>query len=92
MTGHGVYSNSFSQAFSQLLETASVSCYQISQFAHLDQAYLSRLKNGEKQNPSPETIMKISLAFAHHSDKIKLYDIQKLFKSVGRSLNLNDDY
>jgi len=36
--------------------------------------------------------MKISLAIAHHSDKIKLYDIQKLFKSVGRSLNLNDDY
>lgn len=92
MTGHGVYSNSFSQVFSQIVEMAGVSCYQISQFAHLDQAYLSRLKNGEKQNPSPETIMKISLALAHYSDKIKLYDIQKLFKSVGRSLKLNDDY
>ncbi len=92
MTGHGVYSNGFSQVFSQILGMAGVSCYQISQFAHLDQAYLSRLKNGEKQNPSPETIMKISLALAHYSDKIKLYDIQKLFKSVGRSLHLNDDY
>ena len=92
MTGYGVYSNTFSQAFSQLLEKASISCYQISQFAHLDQSYLSRLKNGEKQNPSPETIIKISLALTHYSDKIKLYDIQKLFKSVGRSLHLNDEH
>ena len=92
MTGHGVYSNSFSQAFSHLLEKTGISCYQLSQFAHLNQAYLSRLRNGEKQNPSPETIMKISLALTHYSDKIKLYDIQKLFKSVGRSLLSNDDY
>ena len=92
MARHGVYSNSFSQAFSQLLEKASISCYQISQFSHLDQAYLSRLKNGERHNPSPETIIKISLAVTHYSDKIKLYDIQKLFKSVGRSLHLNDEY
>ena len=92
MTGHGVYSNNFSQAFSQLLEKAGISCYQISQFSHLDQAYLSRLKNGERHNPSPETIIKISLALTHYSDKIKFYDIQKLFKSVGRSLHLNNDY
>ena len=92
MTGHGVYSNGFSQVFCQLLEIAGVSCYKISQFAHLDQAYLSRLKNGEKQNPSPETMVKISLALVHYSDKIKLHDIQKLFKSVGRSLHLNNDY
>jgi transcriptional regulator with XRE-family HTH domain len=92
MTRDGVYSGNFSQAFSQLLEKFGISCYQISQFAHLDQAYLSRLKNGEKHNPSPETIIKISLALTHYSDKIDFYDIQKLFKSVGRSLRLNDDY
>jgi hypothetical protein len=91
MKGNGVYSSNFSRVFSQLLETASVSCYQISQFAHLDQGYLSRLKNGAKQNPSPETIIKISLALAHLSDKIRLGDIQKLFKSVGRSLKFNDE-
>lgn len=86
MTGHGVYSNSFSEVFSQLLEKAGISCYKISQFAHLDQAYLSRLKNRDRENPSLETITKISLALTHYSDKIKLYDIQRLFRSVGGSI------
>jgi transcriptional regulator with XRE-family HTH domain len=92
MTGHGVYSNGFSRAFSQLLEKAGVSCYKISQYSHVDEAYLSRLKNGKKQNPSPATIIKISLALTHYSDKIKLCDIQRLFRSVGRSLSSKDDY
>jgi transcriptional regulator with XRE-family HTH domain len=92
MARQGVYSNNFSVAFSQLLEKSGVSCYQISRFAHLDQAYLSRLKNGTKQNPSPETIVKISLALTRFSDKITVHDIQRLFSSVGRSLNLTDDY
>jgi transcriptional regulator with XRE-family HTH domain len=92
MTRHGIYSNNFSRAFSQLLEKAGTSCYKISQYTNLDEGYLSRLKKGERENPSPETITKISLALTHYSDKVKLYDIQKLFKSVGRSLNLSDDY
>ncbi len=92
MTEQGVYSNSFAQAFSQLLGTAGVTCYQISKYSSLDQAYLSRLKSGEKQNPRPETIIKISLALTHYSDKITTHDIQKLFRSVGRSITLNDDY
>ena len=92
MMGHGIYSNNFSRIFSQLLEKSGISCYQISRFSHLDQGYLSRLKNGVRQDPSPETIVKISLALTHFSDKITINDIQKLFGSVGRTLNLNDDY
>ena len=92
MTELGVYTYNFAQVFSQLLEKADTSCYKISQFTHLNEAYLSRLKAGEKHNPSPETIMKISLALTHYSEKITAYDIQKLFKSVGHSLNFKDDY
>jgi transcriptional regulator with XRE-family HTH domain len=88
----GIYENDFCVVFTELLKKSGVSCYQISQFTHLDQAYLSRLKNGKRENPSPETIIKIGLALIYYSDKIKIYDIQRLFKSVGRSLNLNDDY
>lgn len=82
----GLYSGDFSKAFSKLLEKTSISCYKISQYTHLDQAYLSRLKIGEKQNPSPETVIKISLALAHYSNQVQLHDIQKLFESVGRSI------
>ena len=83
-----LYAKDFSEVFSALLEKTGISCYQISQYSHLDQAYLSRLRNGEKQNPSPETVIKISLALAHYGKHVQLHDIQNLFKSVGRSLNM----
>ena len=82
----GLYSNNFAEVFSKLLDRTGLSCYQISQYVHLDQSYLSRLRNGEKHNPSPETIVKISLALAHFSDRVGLYDIEALFNAVGRSL------
>jgi len=81
-----LYANDFSKVFSTLLEKSGISCYRISQYTHLDQAYLSRLKTGNKQNPSPETVIKISLALAYYSNQVQLHDIQKLFKSVGRSI------
>jgi len=84
------FANDFSKVFSTLLEKTGVSCYKISKYTHLDQAYLSRLKIGKKQNPSPETVIKISLAFAHYSNQVRLHDIQKLFKAVGRSIIIRE--
>ena len=84
------YANDFSKTFSTLLEEKGISCYQISQYTHLDQAYLSRLKNGGKHNPSPETLIKMSLALAHYSNQVQLHDIQKLFKSAGRSIIISE--
>ena len=86
----GIYHNNFTEAFSKLIDKSGVTCYQIHQFSHLDQAYLSRLKSGERNSPSPETIMKISLAICHLNEKIKLLDIEKLFNSTGRSLRITD--
>ena len=85
-----LYSNDFAKAFSNLLAKFGVTCYQIHKFTHLDQAYLSRLKSGEKASPSPETIVKIGLAICNFSDKIKLSDIEVLFNSTGRSLQITD--
>lgn len=81
-----LYASDFSKVFSTLLEKNGISCYQISRYTHLDQAYLSRLKTGKKQNPSPETLIKISLALAHYSNQVQIHDIQRLLKSVGRSI------
>ncbi len=86
----GLYHNNFAEAFSKLITKSGVTCYQIHQFTHLDQAYLSRLKSGERDSPSPETIMKIGLAICHFNDKIKISEIEILFKSVGRSLRITD--
>ena len=82
----GLYSNNFSRVFSNLLEKTGVSCYQIHKYTNLTEAYLSRLRNGEKSNPSVETIVKIALAMAHDSEKFSLPDAESLFHSVGRSL------
>ena len=86
----GLYQDNFAKAFSKLIAKSGVTCYQIHKFTHLDQAYLSRLKSGEKTSPSPETIVKIGLAICHFNDKIKISEIEVLFKSVGRSLRVTD--
>ena len=86
----GLYQKNFVEAFSKLMARTSATCYQIHQFTHLDQAYLSRLKSGERNIPSLETIIKICLAICHFDYKIKLSDIETLFKSTGRSLLITD--
>ncbi len=83
-----LYSNNFCKIFSDLLTKTRISCYQIGKYTNLDGAYLSRLRNGGKNNPSAETVMKISLALAHLSKDVTLYDIEELFNSVGRSIHL----
>ena len=83
-----LYSNDFYEVFNGLLKRTGISCYQINGYTGLDGAYLSRLRNGQKSNPSAETILKISLALVHFSNDIKLHDIEVLLNSVGRSIHL----
>ena len=82
----GIYDNEFALTFSKKLEKAGVSCYQMHNYSHLDQAYLSRLKKGLRKNPSLSTLIRISIALANSSDDIDLYDIEEHFNSVGRSI------
>jgi hypothetical protein len=87
MVGQGIYTNNFSKVFSDLIKKSGTTCYQIYKFTGINQAYLKRLRSGERQNPSPEIILKISLALTHFGNKITIGDIQELFGSVGRILN-----
>lgn len=86
---NGLYDNRFQEVFSQLLRKGGVSCYQIYQYTGIDQAYLSRLRNGTKSNPSPEIVVKIGLALVGNSSKITIYDIEELMNATGRSLNIS---
>jgi transcriptional regulator with XRE-family HTH domain len=90
MTAIEVWISDFSPAFSRLLEETGITIYQISQYTHLDQAYLHRLKTGERKNPSPATIIKIALAFAHLSPAFGIYEAERLFKSTGRTISFRD--
>jgi len=84
----GLYNNQFSEVFSRLLEKSGVSCYGVNKFSGIDQAYLSRLKRGDKDHPSPEVVVRISLALVHCSDKVSLHDVEELFNSTGRTLKI----
>jgi hypothetical protein len=81
-----LYGNEFAKIFSELTARSGVSCYKIGQYVNLDEAYLSRLKSGEKMNPSPETVVRICLALAHFSDKLDINDFETLFHACGHSL------
>ncbi len=80
----------FSQVFSEIMERTGVTCYQINQYSGLDQSYLSRLKNGEKLNPSIGTVLTITYALVHFSDKVDLYDVKRLFKAAGYYVPLKE--
>ena len=90
----GLYSNNnFCKVFDRLLEKAGISCYQIYQYTNISEGYFSRLKSGERFNPSVETIMRISLALVSLSKgKIRQHHIEELFNSVGRSLFRKRDH
>lgn len=82
----GLYSKNFASAFSKTLEVGGVSRYKIAAFTGLNEGYLSKLCSGEKNNPSPETLVEICIALAHFSEKLTLSDFEELFNSVGRSI------
>jgi len=84
----GLYDNNdFSKVLDRLLEKAGISYYQIYKYTNLSESYLSRLKSGERRNPSVEIIMRISLALVSLSNgKIRQHHIEELFNSLGRSL------
>ncbi|MFC1908070.1 hypothetical protein ACFLWT_01525 [Chloroflexota bacterium] len=84
----GILNNQFPEKFSNLLEKSGVSCYQISNFTGIDPAYLSRLRNSSKHNPSPEVIVKIGLALVRHGKGINLYHIEQLLNSAGYTLKI----
>ncbi|MGA2160309.1 MAG: helix-turn-helix transcriptional regulator [Dehalococcoidia bacterium] len=84
-----LYGYGFADRLAKLLEQHNVSCYKIAEFTHLDQSYLSRLRSGDK-HPSPETLVKISLALVKYGADIRLPDIESLFQACGRSLNIKD--
>ena len=84
----GLYSGRFSEKFRGFLVRYRVTCYQISQLSGLSQAYLSRLKSGERQNPSPETIIRIGIAGARLNSQVGEEDVEHLLNSIGRSLRI----
>ncbi|MBT7081880.1 MAG: hypothetical protein HN929_10500 [Chloroflexi bacterium] len=84
----GIYTAEFQTVFSDLTNRFKVTCYQIHTVSGIDQGYLSRLRNGDRDNPSVEIVMRIALALMRCSARITMHDIERLFRSVGRSIGV----
>ena len=73
----------FASALKRLRLKAGKSRYKLAQWTGLSEAYLLRLENGERTNPSRDVVMLISLGLAWNCQAIDLYDIEELMLSAG---------
>ncbi len=73
----------FSRTLNKLREQAGKSRYQLAQYSGLDQAYLSRLESGERQNPSRDVVMKLALALTAGSERVSIDDVNALLLAGG---------
>jgi len=72
----------FGDNLQQLRKKAGKSRYQLWQLTSLDQAFLLRLENGQK-NPSRNTVMLLGLALVYGCSEITCDEIDELLLAAG---------
>lgn len=73
----------FAELLQDLRERAKKSRYELHKTTGLDQAYLKRLEDGSKTNPSRETVLMLSLALVRGSEALDIADIDELLLAAG---------
>lgn len=73
----------FGETLKTLRSKADKSRYRLAQYSGLDEAYILRLESGERQNPSRDSVMKLSLALAANSEAVSLHDVNSLLLASG---------
>ena len=73
----------FSDMLKRMRLKAGKSRYKLAQWSGLSEAYLLRLENGERENPSRDVVLLLALAMVAKSEAISLLDIEELMLSAG---------
>ena len=73
----------FGETLKTLRLKADKSRYRLAQYSGLDEAYILRLESGERQNPSRDSVMKLSLALAANSEAVSIHDVNALLLAAG---------
>jgi len=81
-----VFSNNFTKVFRELVKKSGASVHKVSKYAHVDEPYIYHLLKGDKNNPSPEIVIRIGFALAHLSNEVTIYDLDELLKSLQHTL------
>ena len=74
---------SFADALKRLRLKAGKSRYRLTQFSGIDQAYILRLENGERTNPSRDVVLMLALALVENSETVGVYDVDELLLAAG---------
>ena len=69
---------SFAGTLKRLRIKAGKSRYQLWRFTGVDQTYIARLENGEKNNPSRSTVILLGMGLVHSSTRINIADVDEL--------------
>lgn len=73
----------FAELLQDLREKAKKSRYELHKVTGLDQAYLKRLEDGSKTNPSRETVLMLGFALVRGNEAIRIEDIDALLLAAG---------
>jgi transcriptional regulator with XRE-family HTH domain len=73
----------FGETLKTLRVRAGKSRYRLAQYTGLSQAYLMRLENGERANPSRDVVLMLGLALVENSESVAIWDIDDLLLSGG---------
>ena len=74
---------SFADALKRLRLKAGKSRYRLTQFSGIDQAYILRLENGERSNPSRDVVLMLALALVESSEDVGVHDVDELLLAAG---------
>ena len=73
----------FSRTFKRLRSKAGKTRYKLAQYSGLNEAYVFRLESGERQKPSRDIVVKLSLALVADSAMISIHDVNELLLAGG---------
>ena len=73
----------FSATLKRLRRKTGKSRYKLAQWTGISEAYLLRLENGERSNPSRDAVVLIALAMVSNDQSIDIYDVEELMLSAG---------
>lgn len=73
----------FGISLKRLRRKAGKSRYKLAQWTGLSEAYLLRLENGERANPSRDVVVLLALALVSDAKAVDVYDIEEFMLSAG---------
>ena len=72
----------FGDTLKKLRTKAGKSRYRLAQYSGLNGAYILRLENGQRSNPSRDVVIMLGLALVENSDSVCIWDIDALLLSA----------